>query len=245
MKTLLCFLVLCGFSQAGTFVTPNLQGSAPSGISWKSVATGTALPIRSSRTENGRPGAVAYINNLGVLQIDPKGWDISMFSFTYPSGTMSYAGSVVSPPYGQAGLLPSGTWDSVRLSKTTLTAVVSILGKPSLSTQYASGNGASSNGWFNKPWAFPSFLPSTAKNNLFTASVGTNPNANVLGYGSGRGVFTYTANGVTGVQVGAIIPTTRFPLTPMPMMVAVPEPSFVGCLGVLVLSLAFLKARVS
>jgi hypothetical protein len=48
---------------------------------------------------------------------------------------------------------------------------------------------------------------------------------------------------VTGVQVGAIIPTTRFPLTPMPMMVAVPEPSFVGCLGVLVLSLAFLKAR--
>ena len=44
------------FDQPTTSNPNNLiSGTSPSGLSWSSVATGTALPIRSSGTQNGAP----------------------------------------------------------------------------------------------------------------------------------------------------------------------------------------------
>jgi hypothetical protein len=105
----------------------------------------------------------------------------------------------------------------------TVSAAVSLVGKPTLSTKYALGNGASTTGWFNQPWAFPP-TQSSLKNDLFSIPSST---SNVLGYGNGKGVFSYTVYGVVGNQTGPVIPSL-----PRIKVVAVPEPSL-GLVGIL------------
>jgi len=150
------------FDQPSTSNPNNLiSGNAPSGISWAAVATGTALPIRSSGTQNGAPGAVAYWNvNTGQLQIDPRGWNISLFNFTYTTGTVNTSGStpgpfvyasgtsptsaVVSGATGVANqrTLPAGTWTLITCAPARIAGTVSLVRVPTLATSYDEGNGA-------------------------------------------------------------------------------------------------------
>jgi len=152
------------FDQPTTSSSTNLiSGTTPSGLSWAAVASGTALPIRSTNTAaNGAPGAVAYYNvNTGQLQIDPKGWDLSLFNFTYTTGTVNvqpggsgpllYASgtspvsATVSGATGVANqlTLPAGTWGGgTTVSKARVGAAVSLIATPTLATSYDPGNGA-------------------------------------------------------------------------------------------------------
>ena len=154
------------FDQPTTSNPNNLiSGTSPSGLSWSSVATGTALPIRSSGTQNLAPGAVAYWNvNTGQLQIDPKGWNISLFNFTYTTGTVNTSGSTAGPlvyatgtsptsatvsgtgpsdPLGQREL-PAGTWTLITCAPARIAGTVSLVRVPTLATNYAPGYGAGS-----------------------------------------------------------------------------------------------------
>ena len=150
------------FDQPTTSNPNNLiSGTTPSGLTWASVATGTALPIRSSGTQNGAPGAVAYWNvNTGQLQIDPKGWNISLFNFTYTTGTVNTSGSTagplvyatgtspttntVSPTTGTPRELPAGTWTLITCAPARIAGTVSLVRSPTLATSYDPGNGAGS-----------------------------------------------------------------------------------------------------
>ena len=158
---LIAVLALALQASAAVFVQPSVSGTAPSGIPWSAVATGTALPIRSSGTQNGAPGAVAYWNTVtGQLQIDPKGWNISLFNFTYTTGTVNTTGSTagplvyasgtsptsntVSPTTGTPRELPAGTWTLITCAPARIAGTVSLVRSPTLATTYDPGNGAGS-----------------------------------------------------------------------------------------------------
>ena len=153
---------------SSTSTTNRILGMAPSGLLWEAVATGTALPIRSATTAaNGSPGAVAYYNvDTGQLQIDPRGWDISLFNFVYTTdstnvvpggpGPLLYASgtspltAAVSLASGIAGqrTFPAGAWGGgMTASPTKVSSAVSLIAEPTLATTYDPGNGAS-NGTF-------------------------------------------------------------------------------------------------
>ena len=148
-------------ASAAVFVQPPTSGTTPSGILWSAVATGTALPIRSSGTQNGAAGAVAYWNTqTGELQIDPKGWNVSLFNFTYTTGTVNTTGSSPGPLVyasgtsptsntvsGATGLanqktMPAGTWTLITCAPARIAGTVSLTRSPSLATSYDPGNGA-------------------------------------------------------------------------------------------------------
>ena len=240
---------------AGSFVQPsNYYGAPPaSGLTWSAVATGTALPVRTSATNplNGTPGAVVYVDvDTGQIQFDPKGLSISTFILTYTTGTVNIGAATPGPFQYTTGTgdfsysdisgtqrtFPAKAVASSGLAPTTYDARVGLSVGPPLSASLNSGtnpNSASSNGFWNVSWAFPSDLVKsgslagikstfdTAGSNYFrTTGLAANANANVLGYGSQQGVFQYTASGITGNQVGAVIP------------VSVPEPSTVVLAGV-------------
>ena len=68
-----------------------MSGTTPSGLNWTAVATGTALPIRTSNSPNGQAGAVASFNTRnGQMQIDPKGLNLSLFNLAYTTGTTDW-----------------------------------------------------------------------------------------------------------------------------------------------------------
>jgi len=162
---LIAVLALALQASAAVFVQPPTSGTSPSGIPWSAVATGTALPIRSSGTQNLAPGAVAYWNTqTGQLQIDPKGWNISLFNFTYTTGTVNTTGSTAGPlvyatgtsptsatvsgtgpgdPLGQREL-PAGTWTLITCAPARIAGTVSLVRSPTLATNYADGYGAAS-----------------------------------------------------------------------------------------------------
>jgi hypothetical protein len=150
------------FDQPSTSsATQFISGTTPSGLTWASVSTGTALPIRSSGTQNGATGAVAYFNTTtGQVQIDPKGWNISLFNFTYTTGTVNTSGSTAGPltyasgtspttatVSGATGLanqktLPAGTWTLITCAPARIAGTVSLTRSPTLATSYDNGNGA-------------------------------------------------------------------------------------------------------
>ncbi len=142
-------------------LTNLLSGTTPSGLTWEYVSSGSALPIRSSGTQNGLPGAVAYWNaGTGQLQIDPKGWNLSLFNFTYTTGTVNTSGSTAGPltyasgtsptsntVSGTSGLanqktLPAGTWTLITCAPARIAGTVSLTRSPTLATSYDPGNGA-------------------------------------------------------------------------------------------------------
>jgi len=220
------------FDQPSTTSNTNrISGTTPSGLTWEAVATGTALPIRSTNTAaNEAPGAVAYYNVVtGQLQIDPKGWDLSLFNFTYATGTVNVspggAGPIVVPVSSGTlpwpidpinpppGYFPPGVSGSI--SKNRIGGAVSLVSSPSTV-------------WFNEPWSFPLGLIDSGSlavvgantQNWKVFGVTGNANANILGYGNYVHVFQYTINGTQGNQVGAVIP------------VGVPEPSTIMLAGI-------------
>lgn len=250
-----CTVALCALvglsvatASAGTFVAPTVTGTAPSGLSWSAVATGTALPVRTSATNplNGAPGAVVYVDTTtGQIQFDPKGLSVTTFILTYTTGTVNISGTTPGPfqyvtgtgagSYsdiaGTARTFPAKNVASSGLDPTTYDSRVGLTVGPPLSATLNVGsnpNSASTNGFWDSAWAFPADLvksgsisllagnfAGTGNNNFKTIGQGSNLNANVLGFGSQQSVFQYTANGITGNQVGAVIPVT------------VPEPSSV------------------
>jgi len=160
---LIAVVALALQAAAAVFVQPSTSGTTPSGLDWSAVATGTALPIRSSGTQNGAAGAVAYWNTqTGQLQIDPKGWNISLFNFTYTTGTVNTTGTTPGPltyasgtsptsnvVSGSAGLatqrtLPAGTWTLITCAPARIAGTVSLVRVPTLATSYDPGNGAGS-----------------------------------------------------------------------------------------------------
>jgi len=70
----------------------------------------------------------------------------------------------------------------------------------------------------------------TGNNYFRTIGQNANLNANILGFGVGQGVFQYTANGIVGNQVGAVIPV-------------VPEPSLIAGAGISVAAAAAMRMR--
>lgn len=187
MKIRLCGLVaiLCVGANSGSaaiFNAPTttnnnnlISGNTPSGLTWESVATGAALPIRSSTASaNGQNGAVAYFNvTTGQLQIDPRGWNLSLFNFTYTTGTTNVTSSTPGPFVYASGTtpnsniisgatgtanqrtMPAGSWTLLNPWAARIGGSISLTGTPTLSTSYDAGNGASSTGWFNQAWSFP------------------------------------------------------------------------------------------
>ena len=257
---LLAVLALAIQASAGVYVPPqptDISGTTPSGLSWSAVATGTALPIRTSATSsfNGQPGAVAYFNTLtGQLQVNPRGYDLNTAIITYTTGTINISGTTPGPftyPTGTGALSYSGTTGPAKtfpakdpntagLAPTTCPARVgTAIGAPlsaSLATTGDVGNIASSTGFWNQAWSFPLDLVNSGSvsamviSNFKTIGQNSNANANVLGYGLGFATFQYGINGVTGTQVGAVIPV-------------VPEPSTYALLGAASLAIGALCRR--
>lgn len=223
---------------AGVFVQPTpaeLSGTAASGVAWTAVATGTFMPVTGTSAAAGSPGAVVYFNTqTGQIQIDPKGLQLSQVIITYGTGTTNISGTTPGP-----FVYPSGTTTNA-ISPTTGTpktfpAVTAVTGLPpttfaarvgmtigaplgpSLATTGDVGNIASTTGFWDQPWAFPIELVASGStgvmtlSNFYTVGQTTNPNINKLGFGNGRATFQYSANGIVGNQVGAVIPVTAVP----------------------------------
>lgn len=229
-------LVLQAFAAVYTPPSTNdFSGTTASGILWSTVATGTSLPIRTSATNtlNGGPGAVVYYNTVtGQLQVDPKGYDLNAVIITYTAGTnnisstnsgpFTYAtgtnANSYSPSTGTPKTFPAKDPTTSGLPPTTFSARVGItIGAPlsaSLTPTGDLGNIASTgtSGYWNMGWNFPSDLVSSAWltsmtfTNFKTIGQNNNANANILGYGKGVSTFQYSISGVTGNQVGAVIP---------------------------------------
>jgi len=224
---------------------PAVSGTTPSGLPWLSVATGTALPIRTSATNplNGAPGAVVYVDTTtGEIQFDPKGLNVTTFILTYTTGTVNIASTTPGPfeyttgtgdfSYSDiAGTLrtfPAKNPTSSGLAPTTYASRVGLTVGPPLSANLNVGtnpNSASTNNFWNLAWAFPpDLVKSGSVSSLAANFVGTgnnyfrtidqklNLNVNILGFGSRQSVFQYTASGITGNQVGAVIPVVSAPL---------------------------------
>lgn len=242
---------------AAVFVQPTpseLSGTAPSGVAWTAVATGTFMPVTGTSAAAGSPGAVVYFNTLtGQIQIDPKGLQLSTAIITYGTGTTNVTGTNPGP-----FVYPSGTttnaWSSTTGTPKTFPAPTAVSGLapttfaarvgatigaplgPSLATTGDVGNIASTTGFWDQPWAFPLDLVASGStsvmslSNFYTVGQTTNPNINKLGYGNGRATFQYSANGIVGNQVGAVIPV-------------VPEPGTMILAGVGIAAAAGLDAR--
>jgi len=257
-------VVLLGITaQAATFVAPPTSGTAPSGLQWSAVATGTALPVRTSSTNplNGSPGAVVYVNTQsGEIQFDPKGLNVTTFILTYTTGTVNILAATPGPfqyltgtggfsysdVAGTARTFPAKEPGPGGLPPTTYASRVGLTVSPPLSATLNIGsnpNSASTNGFWNVGWAFPSDLVvsgsvaslaanfvGTGNNYFRTIGQNANLNANILGFGVGQGVFQYTANGIVGNQVGAVIPV-------------VPEPSMIAGAGISVAAAAAMRMR--
>jgi hypothetical protein len=225
---------------AGVFVQPTpaeLSGTSASGVPWTAVATGTFMPVTGTSVAAGSPGAVVYFNTLtGQIQIDPKGLKLSTAIITYGTGTANISGTTPGP-----FVYPSGTTTNA-ISPTTGTpktfpAVTAVTGLPpttfaarvgmtigaplgpSLATTGDVGNIASTTGFWDQPWAFPIELVASGSTavmsltNFYTVGQTTNPNINKLGFGNGRSTFQYSADGIVGNQVGAVIPVVPEPST--------------------------------
>jgi hypothetical protein len=242
---------------AGIFVQPSaaqMTGTTASGVLWTAVATGTFMPVTGTSVAAGSPGAVVYFNTVtGQIQIDPKGLQISTAIITYGTGTTNISGTTpgpfvypsgtttnaISPTTGTPKTFPAVTFVT-GLPPTTFAARVGMtIGSPlgpSLATTGDVGNIASTTGFWDQPWAFPIELVrsgSTAVmtlNNFYTVGQVTNPNINKLGFGNGRSTFQYSANGIVGNQVGAVIPV-------------VPEPSTYAILGASSLAIGLICRR--
>jgi hypothetical protein len=178
---LLAVLALAIQASAGVYVPPqpsDISGTTPSGLAWSAVATGTALPIRTSGTNplNLTPGAVAYFNTLtGQLQVDPKGLTLNAMIITYTTGTVNISGTTpgpftyatgtgansYSPLTGTARTFPAKDPLTAGLPPTTFAARVgTTIGSPlsaSLSNTGDVGNIASTgpSGFWNLGWSFP------------------------------------------------------------------------------------------
>ena len=231
-------LLLSGLAaHAATFVQPTVSGTTASGLQWSNVATGTALPIRTSATSafNGAAGAVAYFDTqTGQLQIDPKGLSLNAVIITYTTGTVNISATTPGPFTYTTGTGTSA-WSPTTGTSRTFPAIQALQGlppttfaarvgttigaplSPSLATSGDVGNIASDNGFWNKPWSFPLDLVNSGSvssmviSNFKTIGQNSNSNANILGYGLGFATFQYGINGVTGTQVGPVIPSTTAP----------------------------------
>jgi len=222
-------LVACGSltASAGTFSLANLvipSGTTPNGTSWSTLSSGTS--------------PVAYFNiSTGELQLDPKGRDISGFSFKYGStvsGTTAASGPFT---YTQTGAnavgvtFPAGSYSfAPTTNKGELGAAFYTLTNPT---------SASTNGYFNGQWNFGAVAPSvTTQALVYSSTAGqgfrSTGAVNLLGYGNGIDMFSYTVNGVAGTSYGAVIPVQ-----------AVPEPStlVLAGLGISAAGYASLRRR--
>ncbi len=228
-------LVLQAFAAVYTPPSTNdFSGKTASGILWSTVATGTSLPIRTSATNtlNGSPGAVVYYNTVtGQLQVDPKGYDLNAVIITYNAGTTNVSSSTPGP-FTYGGFTGTQAWSPSTSTPRTFPAVQAVVGLPpttyparvgttigvplsaSLTSAGDPGNIASTgtSGYWNMGWSFPSDLVSSAWlssmtfTNFKTIGQNSSANANILGYGLGVSTFQYGISGVTGTQVGAVIP---------------------------------------
>ncbi len=234
-------------------------GTTPSGITWNAVSTGTALPVRTSATSsfNGQPGAVVYFNETtGQLQVDPRGYDLNAMIITFTTGTVNIgaatagpftyatgtAANSYSPLTGTAKTFPAKDPLTAGLPPTTFASRVgTTIGAPlsaSLATAGDPGNIASTTSYWNVGWSFPldlvnsGSIASMALSSFKTIGQNSQANANILGYGLGACTFQYGINGVTGTQVGAVIPT-----------IAVPEPGTMILAGVGIAAAAGYRSR--
>jgi hypothetical protein len=163
----------------------------------------------------------AYFDvSTGVLQLDPAGRNLSLVDFTYsptgknvnasspgpfvfPQGTVQNA---VSTPTVKK-TFPAGEWALLTTWPARLAGVPTLTETPNLATSGA--NSASSNGWFNKPWSFgavvaPNSLSiSEARHNFISVETAyTTPD---IGFGKGRDMFRWVADGVVGQFFGQVI----------------------------------------
>ena len=232
--SLLATLVAATSALGGPVSNGPVSGNAPSGLSWQSIATGTALPVVVNGVATSTPGAYVLWNvRSGQLQLEPNGLNLNNFSLVYASGTGAVTATTPGPlsyPQGTSPAtlqvsgtasaaakraLPAGTWNNVTVWGSRIGGTVSRspTGTPTLAT--AGENTASTNGWLNATWSFPSTLVSSGSvANMIVSDwrgqgVVGSPNANVIGFGEYQSTFTYTTSGTQtpGAQVGAVVPT--------------------------------------
>jgi DNA-binding beta-propeller fold protein YncE len=157
---------------------------------------------------------------------DPKGRNVAIVDFrwglneitsttpgpfVYATGTGNNAVSTTS----SERTFPDGSWALITTHPVRLAGAISLTNNPSLAT--SGSNIASTNGWFNLPWSFGSIAPTLTTESIYSSTPGQGfraaPVVNLLGYGNGIGMFTWSEADGGGTQYGAVIP---FP---------VPEPS--------------------
>lgn len=208
-----------------------------------STGTALPIRTSETNPSNGLPGAVVYVNiNTGQVQFDPKGLSVVTFILTYTTGTVNISAATPGPfqyttgtgdfsysdVSGSERTFPCKDPSASGLSPTTYESRVGLtVGGPSSALNIGGcPTCASTNGSWNLPWAFPSdliksgSLPLVAatfnapgSNYFRTIGQNSNLNANILGFGLGQSVFQYTVNGITGNQVGAVIPVVPEPST--------------------------------
>jgi autotransporter-associated beta strand protein len=156
------------------------------------------------------------------LQLDPAGYDLSLFNFTFNTSVANvtnstpgpfnyYWGTGASTPTS-AAVLPAGTWSLTTTSPARLAGAVTLTNTPTLST--SGGNTASTSGWLNRPWSFGSLaIPGSisladAQQN-FVALGATSD----TGFGVGRGQFQYTVSGRVGTFYGQVVVVQSSPVT--------------------------------
>lgn len=217
-----------------------ISGTAPSGLSWQAIASGTAMPVIAGGVRTVTPGAYALWNvRSGALQLNPNGLSLNSFNFVYTSGTATVTASTPGPftyPQGTTPTsiqvsgtaapadqraLPAGSWNSVTPWGARLGGVVARTptGTPTLAT--SGFNTASTNGWLNQAWTFPSGLVSSGSAAAMNVAdwraqgITGSANANVVGWGDYRGTFQYTLSGTSApaTQVGPVVPTGLLSLT--------------------------------
>lgn len=227
--------VVNGTITSGTNQYAAVSGTSANGTSWASLVTGTS--------------PVAYFDlGTGTLMFDPKGRDVNAVDFRW--GTVGTITATTAGPYvfttGSAQnavstssiekTLPAGTWSAVTTFPARLSANVSLTNSPTLAT--SGGNIASTTGWFNQPWSFGAIAPSvTTEAQMYSSTAGQGfrsltAGGNLLGYGSGIGMFLYVQSPSAGNQYGAVVPVQ-----------AVPEPSTLVLAGVAIAAVGFGQAR--
>ena len=268
VATVVAIAFVASNAQAAVFDPPSTSsttnqissGTTASGLQWSAVATGTALPIRTSATSsfNGQPGAVVYFNqSTGQIQFDPRGYDVNGVIITFTTGTVNISGTTPGP-FTYATGTATNAWSPATGTPKTFPAIQTLTGlppttfaarvgstigsplSPSLTNTGDVGNIASTGatGYWNLGWSFPLDLvasgsvASMAIQNFKTIGQNSNANANILGYGLGFATFQYGINGVVGNQVGAVVPT-----------IAVPEPGTMILAGVGIAAAAGYRSR--
>ena len=196
-----------GISPPSTLSSPSapfLAFTQPQGLYATSPSTTAPVTVATVPT--------TYFNVLtGELQFDPAGRDVTSLILNTSINFFQYGqgqnGGATSSNTVQRTFPLGGYSFSPTTTATMLGAAVFTL------TTGSSGSSASTNGFWNRAWSFgtganasgPQTYTPAAAATLFSL---TESSSTDVGFGTDRGQFSYTVNGVVGFQFGRVVAFT-------------------------------------